>query len=340
MPISHFTSATVLFCRSHVVSNLVLVLGMLFGFAFIYMNGLYVFNAADGGYLWYGSWRTYLGEVPVHDFKSYDPGRYYWSACVFRLLGEHSLSALKVSIYVFYFSALTVFIYQAAKAVSPIRLVCLIILSVIWAYPEHKMFDIGISIMSVVSLAWFLCSKVNYKFAIAGIWIGVVSFFGRNHLTYNLLSFGIMTGYLLITNKEVISRSMIIKGLCGLAIGLMPFILLALFNEGFVSSYLDHKVYNVIWRDNANLTLPFPDFMHIFDGFRYQTILTIEQSIIVFLSYIIPLVSIVVFITFLVKDWHAVTINMKNALVIAASLLSLFYFHHYYSRADLSHLEF
>ena len=71
-------------------------------FAGLYVNGQYVFDYADGGFLWYGAWRTSLGEVPIRDFQSYDPARYYWSAAFFKVFGGHFLSVLKISIYSFF----------------------------------------------------------------------------------------------------------------------------------------------------------------------------------------------------------------------------------------------
>jgi hypothetical protein len=57
-------------------------------------------NLADEGYLWYGTWRTSLGEVPMRDFQSYDPGRYYWSAIWSKMFGSGIIS-LRIAISLF-----------------------------------------------------------------------------------------------------------------------------------------------------------------------------------------------------------------------------------------------
>ena len=60
-------------------------------------------SVADLGQLWYGTIQTALGEVPMRDFQSYDPGRYYWGAFWFKILRDDGIMALRFSGFAFQF---------------------------------------------------------------------------------------------------------------------------------------------------------------------------------------------------------------------------------------------
>src|SRR5262249_11360032 len=62
-------------------------------------------QVADEGFLWYGAWRTMLGEMPLRDFDSYDPGRYYWTAIWLSLFGNNLL-ALRLAVAALHLAAL------------------------------------------------------------------------------------------------------------------------------------------------------------------------------------------------------------------------------------------
>src|SRR5579885_1184827 len=75
-----------------------LALVLTFGL-FLYQRRL-DFYVAEEGFLWYGSIGAAHGEVPLRDFYSYDPGRYYWTAAGAKILGD-GLLALRFSAAVF-----------------------------------------------------------------------------------------------------------------------------------------------------------------------------------------------------------------------------------------------
>src|SRR3972149_5936241 len=74
-------------------------------------------NMADEGLLWYGTIRTADGDIPTIDFRSKDPGRYYWTAGWSLIFGE-GIMALRLSVSLFQVIGLTFGLLAAKRVVK------------------------------------------------------------------------------------------------------------------------------------------------------------------------------------------------------------------------------
>jgi hypothetical protein len=113
----------------------------------------------DEGFLWYGAQRVVLGEVPLRDFMSADPGRYYWSAAIMALVGENGIIALRLAAALFQsiglFFGLWVVI-PAGGRTSALYIMLAAATLALWMYPHYKVFDITVSILLIAAFAFLL----------------------------------------------------------------------------------------------------------------------------------------------------------------------------------------
>ena len=154
------------------------------------MAGHKGFNLWDEGFLWYGVQRVIGGELPIRDFMSYDPGRYYWSAALMSLWGDNGIMALRGVVAVFQAMGLFIGLLLIARSVKtpsfPYLFLSAITL-VAWMYPRHKLFDISLSILLIGVLAFLVQHPTSRRYVFTGLCVGLVAVFGRNHGVYGVV---------------------------------------------------------------------------------------------------------------------------------------------------------
>jgi hypothetical protein len=145
------------------------------------------FNWGDEGWLWYISQRVAVGQVPIRDVFSYDPGRYYWSAGIFKILGRDGFFEQLLANYLFGILGLVV-TYLAMSTVGVSRswrITILALLAIVLGFPRHKVYEQTLSLVATAGTAFVLASpeKLNRWF-LYGIASGLAAFIGKNSGLY------------------------------------------------------------------------------------------------------------------------------------------------------------
>ena len=169
------------------------------------------FNLWDEGFLWYGSQRVVVGEVPIRDFMSYDPGRYYWSGAIMSMMNDNGIMALRLSVAIFQamglFTAL-ILISKAYEKLSSSDFLFILVAAlalIVWMFPRHKLFDISLSIFLIGLLTHLVERPEKSRFFLAGLGVGLIAFFGRNHGVYGSVGSIAIICYLSIKATHPIS---------------------------------------------------------------------------------------------------------------------------------------
>jgi hypothetical protein len=298
------------------------------------------FSLWDEGFLWYGVQRVMLGEVPIRDFMAYDPGRYYWSAALLSIVGNNGIIALRATIAIF--QALGLFvgllvIAQSARREGKGNTLFLLLsaaILVVWMFPEHKLFDISLSIFLIGILTYLIRNPIPKRYFFTGICIGLVAVFGRNHGVYGALASLGVIGWLSIKSR---TGTGFLKGAflwgAGVAVGFLPIVLMALFIPGFGTAFWE-SVRFLFEQKNSFLPLPVPWPWKInFAALSFHQALRAEFIGLFF-------VGILVFGAFAIL-W-VIRQRLKErpvpAALVASAFLAIPYANVAFSRAEINHL--
>ena len=147
-------------------------------------------NIPDEGFLWYGTIRTALGEIPARDFQSYEPGRYYWGVLWFKLLRSDGILALRISQSVFQFVGLSLALLLLRRLFSSwIASIAGAMILARWMFPLWKIYEPVILVAAIYFAVLIIETPSRKRHLFAGIFIGLAAFFGRNHGLYCAVAF-------------------------------------------------------------------------------------------------------------------------------------------------------
>ena len=292
----------------------------------------YGFNWSDEGWLWYISQRSALGQVPIRDVFSYDPGRYYWSALVFKILRGNGLFEQILANYIFGLLGLTAAYIAAIRAGMSRwwRISSLFLLGVMLGFPRHKVFEQSLSLVAVGGIAFVMAKPAeSRRWFLYGIASGLAAFMGRNSGVY-FAAAGLLLILLSLSASEVAPSRALFAGLLGTVVGYSPMLFMLGGVRGFAPAFYQSVLLTPNWQ--LNLPIPFPWHAHL-KGLHGIDLLQARAVSILCLA--IPVAYVVLVLRWLKFGEHH---GPAARLACAASVAGLPYLHHAFSRADFFHI--
>lgn len=286
----------------------------------------------DEGYLFYGSWRVGQGEIPLRDFNSYDPGRYYWVA-FWSLSFGYDIIGQRAGVAIFQITGLAWGLFAARRVVRQYWSLCLAgVLLIVWTWPQSRVFESALSMGAVLVGTRLIERPIPRRLWSAGIFVGVTAFFGRNLGLYGLAAF-LSILLMLRWQAKVQLLPAVARLFGGILLGYSPMFLLMLIYPKFLASFIASILLNLN-RGATNKSLPTPwpwnvtlagpdwiqDAHQLFTGLAFMMF---------FAFFAIALTSI------LRRPSQYFT---GQPLFGAATLVGLMYAYHALVRSDLSHL--
>lgn len=298
------------------------------------------FSLWDEGFLWYGAQRVVQGEIPVRDFMSYDPGRYYWTALAMKVQGDTGIVSLRRAVAVFQCIGLFAALHLIAATSREYRnrnvpyLLVAGLTLMLWMFPRHKLFDVSLSILSICALAFLIRLPSARRYLLTGIFVGMIAVFGRNHGLYAVVGSAGVILWLRLLRSE--GPGLIRGGMlwvAGVVVGYLPVLSMAAtvprFGRAFVAT-----VVALFQRGATNTSVPIPwpwrvDFSSIPSGAGLRGVLIGSFFLAIAFFGVASIVWVV---------RRASNTQPPAPEFVSASFLALPYAHFAFSRADVNHL--
>lgn len=289
------------------------------------------FNWGDEGLLWYASQRTAVGQIPLLDFFSYDPGRYYWSAFFFRLLHGNGLFEQIVADAAFGALGLAaIYVAMSKLCLSrPWRTAMLLTLGLMLGFPRHKIYEQALSIMCAAGIALVIENPHSkLRWFCYGTATGLAALIGRNSGLYFFIAGLLLIALLKFSGEQFAIGSILPRFAAGVVLGYSPMILMLCLVHGFAEAFYQSVVFTPHWQ--LKVPIPFPWHIHL-KGLSLPD--RLQARAVSFLCLAVPATYL-----FSIWDWIKNRQTSRPQLACAASLAGLPFLHHAFSRADFFHI--
>jgi len=319
----------------------VVLLGVAICLCVFLLEGRLGFSLWDEGYLWYGVQRVLHGEVPIRDFMSYDPGRYYWAAGLLRFFHADGIVAVRAATMAFVavgVAAGAALVWYQSSGHLIVRFgkcALAIALLVLWAVPWWKGYDAALSILLTASLAWVLTRPSAARFFVHGIVIGVAAMIGRNHGVYGVIACLVAVPLLLSSTSRPVWRQCIPAWMGGVVLGFAPILFGLVLDHRFAAMFWDSIRFMLFEYKGTNLPLPVPWPWTVHGG-GALTLSLITQWLTGSLFVLLPLFCIVG-LAVVLNGLHRER-SIVHAGFVACVATAIPYLNVAFSRADVSHL--
>jgi hypothetical protein len=292
----------------------------------------YGFNWSDEGWLWYISQRTSLGQVPVRDVFSYDPGRYYWSAAIFKLLGGRGFFEQLVASYLFGIVGLAVAYIALVRAGVPRgwRIALLILLALVLGYPRHKVYEQTLSLLCASGITYVLSAPEKLKrWFLYGFATGLAAFIGRNSGLYFAFAGLLALAYLKSVGARIPALHTLGTWLGGIALGYSPIFFMMIFVHGFAPAFVRSVLLTPRW--SWPLPIPFPWASHIR---RLHGLDKLQRFAVSWLCIAVP-------VSYAITVWKGLRTRPSGPqlLALGATFAGIGYLHHGFYHADFGHIS-
>jgi hypothetical protein len=292
----------------------------------------YGFNWSDEGFLWYGSQRTALGEVPLRDFFSYDPGRYCWTALIFKTLGRDGLFEQIVADDLFGVIGLLACYLAMSRAGIGLawRAAILFVLAVMMGFPRYKIYEQSLSLFSAIGITFLISRKPGSGgWFVFGILTGLAAFMGRNSGLYFAVA-AVATLILLKPVSEKIHHARLLAAFSiGVCVGYAPMLYMMARAKGFAAAFFHSLSF---LKSELPLPIPFPWQMNTVGLHGIDLLQVVAVSL---LCLVVPLTY-----GYLILKWWTSKPCFNGAYTMAcgAAIAGLPYLHHAFGRADFFHI--